>query len=216
MARVSDKSIAVSGQAAATGEGIGCGRLALIVAGIAVVAVLAVFGVRVAGNAGAGGGTPGAPGILTIGQEAAGQIRPAPDFQVTLFSGEARTLADLRGRPVVVNFWATWCPPCREEAPVFERVWRDYQGRGVEFIGLDIWDTEVEAKKFLERFSLTYPNAPDPRGKVAVEYGVSGIPETFFVDRQGRIVRRWNGPLTDDKLRAFVEEILASSPVTGA
>lgn len=216
MAQIADKSTAASERTAVSGAGAGCGRLALIVVGVVLVGVLAVFGVRVAGNAGPSGDPAGTPGILTTGQEAVGQVRPAPDFDVTLFSGQTRRLSELRGRPVVVNFWASWCPPCRDEAPIFERVWRDYQGKGVEFIGLDIWDTETEAKKFLERYSLTYPNAPDPRGKTAVEYGVFGIPETFFVDREGQIVRRWNGPLNEDKLRAFIEEILVSDSARGA
>ncbi len=136
-----------------------------------------------------------------------GRVRPgpAPDFQLQLYDGPAFRLADRRGQVVVVNFWASWCPPCREEAPALERGWRASRDRGVAFIGVDIWDTETDARAFLRQYGITYPNGPDPEG-TAIDYGVTGLPETFFIRPNGTIVRHWIGPLTAAQLAAFVEE----------
>lgn len=199
----------------------GCGRLALSLTAVAVIALLALFGYGVGTRAGWLGGTgaassAGAPGILTTGQSVATNVRPAPDFTLRLTNGETFRLADHQGQAVVVNFWAAWCPPCRDEAPVLEKVWQEYRDRGVMFVGVDIWDTEQDAKQFLDEFDLTYPNGQDPRGTTAIDYGVYGIPETFFIDRQSRIVRRWNGPLTEEKLRSFLDEIVGPQPATAA
>ena len=93
-----------------------------------------------------------------------------------------------RGKVVVVNFWASWWKPaCYEEAPVLERAWRTYRDRGVVVVGVDMQDTAEPARAFIQRFELSFPNAPDHGGKVAIDYGVYGVPETFFVDRAGVI-----------------------------
>lgn len=132
--------------------------------------------------------------------------RPASDFSVQLFSGGALRLADQRGKVVVVNFWASWCPPCREEAPVLERAWQAYKDKGIVLVGVDVWDTEADARAFMKEFGITYPNGPDPNGEIAIEYGLTGVPETWFIDREGRLVRRWTGALTDQQISAFIEE----------
>lgn len=134
--------------------------------------------------------------------------RVATDFTISLFAGGTFRLAEQRGKVVVVNFWASWCPPCKEEAPVLERVWRAYQDKGVVFVGIDVWDTEADARAFMERYGITYPNGPDPTGEIAVEYGVTGLPETWVLDREGKLVRRWIGALNDRLLTAFIEEAL--------
>ncbi|MGQ0602208.1 MAG: TlpA disulfide reductase family protein, partial [Anaerolineales bacterium] len=85
----------------------------------------------------------------------------APDFALTTFDGETLRLSDLRGQVVVINIWASWCVPCRDEAPVLERVWREYRDRDVVFLGVDYADTEREARAFIAEFGLTYPNGPD-------------------------------------------------------
>jgi cytochrome c biogenesis protein CcmG, thiol:disulfide interchange protein DsbE len=136
--------------------------------------------------------------------------KPAAPFTLSTFAGPPLSLENLRGRVVVVNFWASWCvPACYEEAPVLQQVWRDYQGRGVTLVGINIQDKDDAARKFMEQFEFTFPNAMDVGGKVAVDYGVYGVPETFFIDRKGRIRERKVGAVTDEVVRGHVERLLA-------
>ena len=136
--------------------------------------------------------------------------RPAPAFTLSTFGGEPLSLDAHRGHVVVLNFWASWCyPACYEEAPVLEQGWRAYRDRGVVVIGIDIQDTVEAAQKFLNTFGLTFPNAPDPAGKVSVDYGIYGVPETFFLDRQGRMRAKHVGAVTDAVFRQHVERLLA-------
>jgi cytochrome c biogenesis protein CcmG/thiol:disulfide interchange protein DsbE len=136
--------------------------------------------------------------------------RQAAGFALTSFSNDAVALEALRGKVVVVNFWASWCyTACYEEAPVLERNWRAYRDRGVVVVGIDIQDTTEAARKFIRDFELTFPNAPDPAGKVSVDYGVYGVPETFFIDRDGRIRAKHVGAVTDTAFREHVERLLA-------
>ncbi|HXU87729.1 MAG TPA: TlpA disulfide reductase family protein [Methylomirabilota bacterium] len=135
--------------------------------------------------------------------------RPAAAFTLTAFDGSALTLESLRGKVVVVNFWASWCnPACYDEAPVLERAWRTYKSRGVVVVGVDMQDTAEAAQEFIRRFELTFPNAPDHGGKMAVEYGVYGVPETFFVDRTGTIRAKHVGALTDEIVRGTLDPLL--------
>ena len=136
--------------------------------------------------------------------------RPAPAFALTTFAGQPLSLESLRGRVVVLNFWASWCyPACYDEAPTLERSWRAYRERGVTVMGVDIQDTAEKAQKFIGDFTLTFPNAPDPAGKISIDYGVYGVPETFFIDRRGRIRAKHVGAVTDEIFRAHVEPLLA-------
>jgi cytochrome c biogenesis protein CcmG/thiol:disulfide interchange protein DsbE len=181
-------------------------RLPYAVIFVVTVAVVALLGLLVWGIA-RKQGSFGGFAVNTVGQ--VGQLRPGParDFQIRLFSGGDFRLSEQRGKAVLVNFWASWCPPCREEAPVLERAWRRYRDRGVVLVGVDIWDSEQDAREFLRQFGVTYPNGPDPNGSVAVDYGLTGIPETFFVRPDGTVARRWIGPLTDEQISAFIEDI---------
>ena len=136
--------------------------------------------------------------------------RPAAAFTLTAFDGQPLALESLRGKVVVVNFWASWCrPACYEEAPVLERGWRAWRDRGVVVVGVDIQDTVEAAQKFIGDFSLTFPNARDTAGKVSIDYGVYGVPETFFIDRRGRIRAKHVGAVTDDVFRSKVEPLVA-------
>jgi cytochrome c biogenesis protein CcmG/thiol:disulfide interchange protein DsbE len=135
--------------------------------------------------------------------------RPAAPFSLKTFDGPPISLEALRGQVVVVNFWASWCyPACYEEAPALGRAWEKYKDRGVMMIGIDIQDKEEAARKFLEQFKLTFPNAPDPLGRVSVDYGVYGVPETFFIDRAGRVRSKHVGAVTDDILAQRIETLL--------
>ncbi len=135
--------------------------------------------------------------------------RPAAPFSLALFDGGRLSLGDLKGKVVVVNFWASWCyPACYEEAPVLEQGWRRYKERGVVVLGVDIQDTEEAARKFVKEFSLSFPNGPDPAGKISVDYGVYGVPETFFIDKAGRIRRKHVGAVTEVVFTGEVERLL--------
>ncbi|MCI0647960.1 MAG: TlpA family protein disulfide reductase [Chloroflexi bacterium] len=135
--------------------------------------------------------------------------RPAPDFSLTLFdTGETLRLSDLRGKVVVLNFWASWCPPCRQEAPTFEKVWQRYRERGVVFVGVDIWDTDEDAAKFLREFGLTYPTGPDRTGEIGIDYGLTGLPETYFITRDGMIAQKAIGIVQEETLGQAIETLL--------
>lgn len=138
------------------------------------------------------------------------QSGTAPDFVLTTFSGQTVRLSTLRGQVVVINFWASWCQPCRQEAPILEATWREYRDRGVVFIGVDYLDTETEARAYLAEFNNTYPNGPDLGTRIAQAYRIQGVPETFFVDRQGQLQGVFIGPLNRDELHRRIESLLAT------
>ncbi len=163
----------------------------ILVAGLVVLASL-VYGLMARG-----------PGPLTEG--------PAPDFTVTLFEGGQLTLSELREQVVVVNFWASWCPPCRTEAPIFQSAWQRYRERGVTFIGLNYQDTEPPARAFIEEFGITYPNGPDERSRIAGAYGLQGVPETFIISPEGEIAEVFIGSPTEAQLTAVLDELLTSA-----
>lgn len=135
--------------------------------------------------------------------------RPAAAFTVTTFAGSPLSLESLRGKVVMLNFWASWCrPACYEEAPALERTWREYKDKGVVVVGIDIQDRDEAARAFLAEFGHSFPNAPDPAGRVAVDYGVYGVPETFFIDRKGRVRFKQVGALTDELARERLDTLL--------
>ena len=135
--------------------------------------------------------------------------RPAPDFSLTTFEGTTISMAeDLQGKPIVINFWASWCPPCRVEAPLIERTWRAYKNRGLIFLGVNIQDRKEDALNYIREFDVTYPNGPDPNGEISIDYGVSGLPVTFFISRKGKVVRRWVGAIEKSVLISSIEEIM--------
>ena len=140
--------------------------------------------------------------------------KPAPDFSMTLLDRGSFTLSDHAGTPLVINFWASWCPPCRNESPGFERIWRQYQDEGVLFVGVNIQDTEPEAVSYLREFDLTFPNGRDPDGDITVDYGVIGLPVTFFINADGLVEGRWVGAVPEDKLEAWVRALISESSPT--
>ena len=131
--------------------------------------------------------------------------KPAPDFSLTLFDGRIVRLSDFRGKVVFLNFWASWCPPCRAEARLLEQSWQRYKDQGVVFLGVDIQDTEEAGRRFIQEFGITYMNGRDPNNRVAIDYGVYGIPETFFVDKDGRITYKHIGALGWQTIVAKIE-----------
>jgi cytochrome c biogenesis protein CcmG/thiol:disulfide interchange protein DsbE len=141
--------------------------------------------------------------------------RPAaPDFTLERLdrSGELQ-LSSLRGKAVVLNVWASWCGPCKEEAPYLEQVWRSQRGRGLVVVGLDAKDFRADARRFADRFELTFPLVYDGPGNEIDGYGVTGFPETFVIDREGRVVQAFAGAVSGEeervRLRAAIDDALS-------
>jgi cytochrome c biogenesis protein CcmG/thiol:disulfide interchange protein DsbE len=132
----------------------------------------------------------------------------APDFALTQFNGGTFRLSDQRGKVAVINFWASWCPPCREEAPALEATWRAYRGRGVVFVGVDYADTEAEARRYLAEFDITYPNGPDLGTQISQLYRMKGVPETYFDDTRGQLQGVIIGPTTEAELHRRIDALL--------
>jgi cytochrome c biogenesis protein CcmG/thiol:disulfide interchange protein DsbE len=133
----------------------------------------------------------------------------APDFSLTSFDGRTLKLSELRGQVVIINFWASWCPPCREEAAYLEQTWRKYEGKGVVFIGVDWVDMEKEALAYIDEFDLTYFNGPDIGTRIAQAYNIQGVPETFYVAKNGELRGVHIGPLKSPELDDKIDELLA-------
>ncbi len=132
--------------------------------------------------------------------------RDAPDFSVDLFDGGTFNLADQRGKIVVVNFWASWCPPCQDETPLLTAASSQLDD-DVVLIGVNVWDKRDEAQKFLDYYQVNYPVAEDSGGSIAVDYGLTGVPETFVIDANGKVVARLPGPITSlAQLRDMIQE----------
>jgi cytochrome c biogenesis protein CcmG/thiol:disulfide interchange protein DsbE len=134
--------------------------------------------------------------------------KQAPGFSLILFDGKTITLEDLRGKVVLLNFWASWCVPCRAEAQSLEEAWKQYKDRGIVFVGVNIQDQEDKARAFMEEFGISYPNGRDSAGKIAIDYGVWGIPETFVIDRQGRITYKHAGAMAKPLITVKLEQAL--------
>ena len=143
-----------------------------------------------------------------------GERPQAPDFTLERLDRDGElTLSSLRGKAVVVNFWASWCGPCKEEAPFLEQVWQQNRKRELVVVGLDAKDFRGDARRFARRFGLTFPIVFDGPGDTANDFGVTGFPETFVLDREGRVVEAFAGAVNakEDRvrLRAAIEEALA-------
>jgi cytochrome c biogenesis protein CcmG/thiol:disulfide interchange protein DsbE len=158
--------------------------------------------------------------FFAFGLRVRGEAQPssglAPDFSLTSFDGKTTlTLAQLRGKVVVINFWASWCIPCRNEAAFLEKTWRTYKDRGVVLIGVDWSDPEPDALKYIKEFNLTYFTGRDLGTKIGQAYRIRGVPETYFVDKQGMLRGNALGPITSDssfmteaQFRAKLEELV--------
>jgi cytochrome c biogenesis protein CcmG/thiol:disulfide interchange protein DsbE len=138
-----------------------------------------------------------------------GKTTRAPDFDLPRLEGGGKlSLASLRGRVVVLNFWGTWCDPCRAEAPLLVAAYRRWQPRGVEFVGIDVKDFSGDAKRFVHRYGITYPIVRDKEAKTATAYGTFLFPETYVVDRDGMLLERLQGQLKEGELDRAVARSL--------
>lgn len=143
------------------------------------------------------------------------QGSPAPAFTLTLFDQfeqDKIALADLRGQVVVVNFWASWCVECYKEAPLLEQAWRDYRDKGVVFIGVDYLDTDTEGLAYMAKYGITYPSGPDMGDKISRDFAITGVPETFFIDKDGNIAHVQIGPIEKAQLYALLDKLVARPP----
>jgi cytochrome c biogenesis protein CcmG/thiol:disulfide interchange protein DsbE len=136
----------------------------------------------------------------------------APAFTLARLDGAGSvSLASLRGRPVVLNFWASWCTPCKTEAQVLEQDWLRYRSKGVVFVGIDYHDLSSDARTFVDAHGLTFPMLADGSGAVTGSYGISQVPETYVIDANGTIVAHLAGPINDSdfasQFRAALKEV---------
>lgn len=138
-------------------------------------------------------------GVLTPAPDRPAGPTPVPDFELPLLSGGSLSSDDLRGAPVVLNLWASWCIPCREEAPLLEKAWDDYKDQGVKIIGVNVKDSTVDAKAFVRKFNVSYPIVVDEQKELLEKLlekrllQVDGLPQTLFIDRSWKLVREESG-----------------------
>ena len=148
-----------------------------------------------------------------------GTVQPGdkiPEFSMTMFSGYELNgaaqvkVSELRGKIVMINFWASWCKPCEQEAADLRDAWTYYKDSGkVSFIGADYVDTEPEARAYLEKFGITYPNGPDLGTKVSQLFRIKGVPETYFLDQDGVLRHVQVGPFTSvDEIKAIIDPMI--------
>jgi cytochrome c biogenesis protein CcmG/thiol:disulfide interchange protein DsbE len=147
-------------------------------------------------------------GLIARPSQAPAIGAPVPGFALTAFDGSPLRLEDYQGQVVVVNFFASWCSPCRQEAPAFQQIWNDYQDEEVQFVGIAYKDAASKAQAFLNEYGLTYPSAVDPGSRTARAYGVTGVPETYIVDQQGNLVSHYLGGVTQAELRGDLDPLL--------
>lgn len=187
----SENLLPVQAEQPSSGKGLGLGSIVLL---LGIISVAVVFGLALARQ--------------NQTQPTSG---PAPDFTLTTLDGQSLHLIDLKGQVVVVNFWASWCGPCREEAPALQSVWEQYKDKGVLILGIAYTDTETNAKAFIKEYHQTYPNGLDFGTKISDLYNIEGVPETFIIDREGKIVEFMKVPLTLKTLTEALDRVLGSS-----
>jgi cytochrome c biogenesis protein CcmG/thiol:disulfide interchange protein DsbE len=169
--------------------------LAVVAAGVAVVVVLLMTGL---------GRDPSVIASPLVG-------RIAPNFTLPQLDGPPVTLARLRGQVVVINFWASWCAECHVEQAALDQAWQQFQDSGVVVIGVNFEDSTGAARDYVRAQEVTYPVVEDSGSRTALAYGLRGVPETFVVNRSGRIVRHVIGPVSAAALSGAINAMLARS-----
>jgi peroxiredoxin len=163
-----------------------------------------------------GGAEDGGLGVVALdearnstGRSPAAEVgRAAPDFRLSQLGGGEVQLSDLRGRVVILNFWATWCPPCRQEMPEFVRIYSAKQGQGLEIVAVDLQEAESQVQGFVDEFGMRFPILFDRSGEVARTYRVNQLPVTLIIDRDGVVRSAKYGPVTPEFLQAELDKVL--------
>lgn len=169
-------------------------RIGLVLAAVLLGALVVVLAVAM--RQGVGG--------LAQGRTSNG-LGVATDFTLPQFDGQSFVLSEKRTQPVFLYFWASWCLPCKEEAPVIEKLWPEYRERGWTFVGVNIWDAEQDARRFAQQQRLTFPLLLDGGGAY-INYGVQSLPTSFFIRSGGQIHARYDGSMSEAKLRSLLDE----------
>ena len=169
--------------------------LAMLIAGFTIFLAIGVMGTTTATS--------------RSGKELVG--KKAPSFVAPKVGGQLVSLENYKNKPLVLNFWASWCPPCRDETPGMERIWRKYEDQGVVILGINVQDGEKEAERYISEFGVTFSNALDLDGSITVDYGVTGLPVTFFIDNDSVVKGRWVGSISEDRLDNWVSNLIFST-----
>ncbi|MFE9648054.1 TlpA family protein disulfide reductase [Streptomyces sp. NPDC006365] len=191
-----------------------CSRAALLTGGV-VSAALVLSACGSGGTKGGGGGTGFVTGTDGIAMVKEGDRTPAPDLSGKTIDGNQLDVADYEGKIVVLNVWGSWCPPCRAEAPGFEKVYKDLKDQGVQFVGINTRDTSTRpAIAFEKSYGITYPSLYDPTGRLMLRFekgtlNPQAVPSTLVLDREGNVASRSLQALSEDKLRKMLKPILA-------
>jgi peroxiredoxin len=176
------------------------GRLLVIGIGSALIALLVVLGLASARN---------------VGQDPIGEVEPgikhASEFSLPALDGSQVSITDYANGPLFIYFWASWCAPCEREAPLIETLWGEYEPLGYTFVGVNILDSEGEARRFVERHGLTFPTLLDKEGSVYLEFGVNGVPEAYFLAADLEVKRKFLGELREGEFRKMLEEVRSPS-----
>jgi cytochrome c biogenesis protein CcmG/thiol:disulfide interchange protein DsbE len=149
--------------------------------------------------------------VVTSHSARATNPNAAADFTVNVWNGtpgERIHLAALRGRPVVLNFWASWCQPCQAEAPILSAAAKTYTARGVVFLGIAFQTPAKDGQAFIEQHGISYPCGPDPAGDIVTNYGITGLPQTLLIDRSGIVVKRFPGQITPATFNPAVQALV--------
>ena len=169
--------------------------LAMLIAGFTIFLAIGVMGTTTATS--------------RSGKELVG--KKAPSFVAPKVGGQLVSLENYKNKPLVLNFWASWCPPCRDETPGMERIWRKYEDQGVVILGINVQDGEKEAERYISEFGVTFSNALDLDGSITVDYGVTGLPVTFFIDNDSVVTGRWVGSISEGRLDNWVSNLIFST-----
>ena len=199
--------------ASVNGENAGWSRGRRFGVGVAIVFAVALVSLLLVGL------LKGDPQQLIDQKIARGEAPPAPDFALPVLSaggtvgpeGAVVSLSSLRGRPVIVNLWASWCDPCKEEAPILQRLWERYRSKGVIVLGVDTQDGSDDARGFIKEFGLTYPSLRDGTDRTQKKFETTQLPETFVVDAEGRLRQTIRGGLTaasEREIAAYLDSVV--------